>query len=66
MKFLVLNDASNHRQRYLRNIHISGFNVNQADQSVTILLMGGQELQLTPDESRDFLAHIKADIYFEA
>jgi len=63
MKFILLNDSGSQSQRLLRNMHISAVEVSKADQSVTVFLLGGQEVRLTHEESKQFLAHIKAHLH---
>ena len=62
MTFLLLNDTAGHRQRLIRMEHISAAEVNKADHSVTLVLLGGQEVRLTHEESKQFMHHIKAHI----
>ena len=63
MNFVLLNDPASHRQRLIRNDHISVVDINKADQSVTLLLLGGQEVHLTHEESRQFVQHTRAHLH---
>jgi hypothetical protein len=60
MNFVLLNDPGSGQQRLVRTDHISGVVVNKADQSITLLLLGGQEVHLTHEESKQFLQHTRA------
>jgi hypothetical protein len=60
MNFVLLNDPASQRQRLIRADHISGIEVSKADRSITLLLLGGQELHLTHEESKQFLHWTKA------
>jgi hypothetical protein len=57
--FILLNDPGSQRQRLIRQDHISGIEVEKADHSITLLLLGGQAVHLTHEESKQFLQHAK-------
>ena len=60
MNFILLNDPASQRQQLIRADHISAIQVNKADRSITLLLLGGQELHLTHEESKQFRHWAKA------
>jgi hypothetical protein len=60
MNFVLLNDPASQRQQLIRADHISAIQVSKADRSVTLLLLGGQELHLTHEESKQFVHWTKA------
>ncbi len=55
MNFVLLNDPGSQRQQLIRADHISAIQVNKSDRAITLVLLGGQELHLTKEESKQFL-----------
>ena len=62
MVYLMLNDPGSHRQRVVSMDHVSAFEINKTDHLITLFLMGGQEIHLSLEESRQFLHHMKSKI----
>jgi hypothetical protein len=62
MSFLLLQDGGSHQQRCVRLDHVSSFTINKSDHLIILHLVGGQEVHLSHDESKQFLDHIKAAI----
>jgi hypothetical protein len=60
MNFILLNDPAGQRQQLIRADHISAIQVSKADRLVTVYLVGGQELHLTHEESKQFVHWTKA------
>jgi hypothetical protein len=60
MSFILLNDPASKRQQLVRTDHISAIQVSKSDRSITLLLIGGQELHLTKEESKQFLHWTKS------
>jgi hypothetical protein len=60
MNFILLNDTASKWQQLVRADHISAIQVSKSDRSITLLLIGGQELHLTKEESKQFLHWTKA------
>jgi hypothetical protein len=60
MTYILLNDPAGQQQRLLRQDHISAVEVKKADRSVTIFLIGGQEIHLTHEESKQFIQHMRS------
>ena len=54
MNFVLLNDPAGQKQQLIRADHISAIQVSKADRLITLLLLGGQELHLTHEESKQF------------
>jgi hypothetical protein len=54
MNFILLNDPAAQRQQLIRADHITAIQVSKADRLITLLLLGGQELHLTHEESKQF------------
>jgi hypothetical protein len=63
MSFVLLKDPGTEAQVMVRNEHVSAVEINKEDQAVTIHLMGGQTLQLTHEQSRQFVHHIKSHMH---
>jgi hypothetical protein len=61
--FVLLNDPDSHEQRLIRLEHLSAVVVNKADQTVTITLLGGQDMKLTSEESKQLLHNLKAHMH---
>jgi hypothetical protein len=61
MSFALLRDADD--QVLIRNEHVSAVEIQKEDQSVTVHLLGGQSLRLTPEQSRQFVQHVKAHMH---
>ncbi len=55
--FILLNDKASTREHLIRGEHVSAVEVRKQDRAVTVYLVGGQTLQLSPEESREFLHH---------
>ena len=62
MSFLLLQGDGSHQQRCVRLEHVSAFTINKSDHLIVLQLLGGQEVHLTHDESKQFLHHIQAAI----
>ncbi|HZY90440.1 MAG TPA: hypothetical protein VFE78_36800 [Gemmataceae bacterium] len=62
MSFLLLQDGGSHQQRCIRLDHVSSFTVNRSDHLIVLHLIGGQEVHLSHEESKQFLHHIQAAI----
>jgi hypothetical protein len=60
MNFILLNDPANQQQQLIRADHISAIQVSKADRLITLQLVGGQELHLTHEESKQFRHWTKA------
>ncbi|MFL5242910.1 MAG: hypothetical protein ACJ8FY_12445 [Gemmataceae bacterium] len=60
MTYYLLNDPASQRQRLVRDDHISSVEINKTDQVITLVLIGGQEIRLTHEESKQFMHHIKS------
>jgi hypothetical protein len=58
--FIFLNDPGSQQQRLVRHDHISAVTINKSDQSIALLMLGGQEIHLTREESKQFFLHIKS------
>jgi hypothetical protein len=63
MTFVLLNDPTNQRQRLIRYDHVSAVDVSKSDESVTLYLVGGQEVHLSHEESKQFVQHVKAHLH---
>jgi hypothetical protein len=63
MNFILLNDPASQRQRLIRTDHISSVEINKTDQNVTLYLLGGQELRLTHEESKQFVQHTRGKLH---
>jgi hypothetical protein len=63
MQFLLLKDPATDDQLLLRNEHISAVEIKKEDRSVTVHLLGGQTLQLTQEQSKQFVHQIKAHLH---
>jgi hypothetical protein len=63
MSFALLKDTDSDTQTLVRNDHVSGVVIKKEDQSVTVHLLGGQTLQLTHEQSKQFVQHIKAHMH---
>ena len=50
-------------QLLIRNEHISAVEIKKEDQAVIVHLRGGQTLQLTHEQSRQFVHHIKTHVH---
>jgi len=62
MTYYLLKDPANHHQRLIRDDHVSAVEFSNDDHVVTLLLLGGQNLKLTPEESKQFIQAIKSHI----
>ncbi len=60
MNFVLLNDPGSQRQQLIRADHISAIQVNKSDRAITLVMLGGQELHLTKEESKQFLHWTKS------
>ena len=60
MNFVLLNDPGSGRQQLIRADHISAIQVNKSDRAITLVMLGGQELHLTKEESKQFLHWTKS------
>ena len=60
MTYYLLKDPANHHQRLIRDDHVSAVEINNEDHVVTLLLLGGQNVKLTPEESKQFIKAIKS------
>jgi uncharacterized membrane protein YvbJ len=60
LTYYLLKDPANHHQRLIRDDHISAVEINNEDHVVTLMLLGGQNVKLTPEESKQFIKAIKA------
>ena len=63
MNFLLLKDPATEDQLLLRNEHISAVEIKKEDRSVTVHLVGGQTLQLTQEQSKQFVQQVKAQLH---
>jgi hypothetical protein len=63
MSFILLNDPASQQQRLIRNDHISAVELSKADEIVTLYLLGGKELRLTREESKQFVRHVKEHMH---
>ena len=59
MSFALLKDSAADIQTLIRNDHVSAVEIKKEDQSVTVHLLGGQTLQLTHEQSKQFVHHVK-------
>jgi len=63
MNFILLNDPASQRQQLIRADHISAIQVSKSDRSITLFLLGGRELHLTHEESKQFLHWTKSHMH---
>jgi hypothetical protein len=63
MTFALLKDSATEVQMLIRDEHVSAVAINTKDQSVTVYLVGGQTLQLTHDQSKQYVQHIKTHVH---
>lgn len=63
MSFVLLKDPPSDVQLLIRNDHISAVEVKKEDHSVTVYLLGGQVLNLTQEQSKQFVHHVKAHLH---
>jgi hypothetical protein len=63
MSFVVLKDPATEVQLMIRNDHVSAVEVQKEDKSVTVYLVGGNELRLTHEQSKQFLHHVKTHMH---
>jgi hypothetical protein len=63
MNFILVNDPGSHSQRLIRSEHISVIEVSKTDESVTLLLTGGQEVHLSHEESKQLVHHVKQHMH---
>jgi hypothetical protein len=56
-------DPETDAQLLIRNDHVSAVEISKQDQAVTVYLAGGQTLQLTREQSRQYVHHIKAHLH---
>jgi hypothetical protein len=66
MNYILLNDPASQRQQLIRADHISAIQVNKVDRSITLVLLGGQELHLTHEESKQFMHWTKSHMQTNA
>ena len=60
MTYYLLKDAANHHQKLIRDDHVSAVEISNDEHIVTLLLLGGQNVKLTVEESKQFIKAIKA------
>jgi hypothetical protein len=60
MTYYLLKDPVNHHQRLIRDDHVSAVEINNEDHAVTLMLLGGQNIKLTAEESKQFIKAIKS------
>jgi hypothetical protein len=60
MTYILLNDPGGQQQRLIRQDHISAVEVKKADRTVTLFLIGGKEIHLSHEESKQFMQHMKS------
>ncbi len=60
MTYYLLKDPANHHQRLIRDDHVSAVEINNEDHVVTLMLLGGQNIKLTGEESKQFIKAIKS------
>jgi hypothetical protein len=60
MNFILLNDPAGQRQQLIRADHICAIQLSKADRLITLLLLGGHEIHLTHEESKQFRHWAKA------
>ncbi len=63
MNYVLLNDPGSRQQRLIRIDHISTVEVNKADQSVTLQMLGGQQIPLSHEEAKQFLQYTKDKLH---
>jgi hypothetical protein len=63
MNFVVLKDPATDVQLMIRNDHVSAVEIQKDDKSVTVYLVGGKELHLTHEQSKQFLHHVKTHMH---
>jgi hypothetical protein len=63
MNFALLNDSTAEVQTLVRNEHVSAVEIKKSDQAVVIHLLGGQTLHLNPEQSKQFVHHIKTHMH---
>ena len=57
--YVLLNDPASHVQHLLRTDHISVMEIRKEDHIIKVSLVGGQELTLTHEESKQLLHYIQ-------
>lgn len=63
MHYILLNDPRSQVQHFVCSDHISGAEIRKEDQIVKLYLLGGQELTLTHEESKQFLNHVRSRMH---
>jgi hypothetical protein len=63
MSFALLKDSAADLQILIRNDHVSAVEVKKDDQTVVVYLLGGQTLQLTHEQSAQFIHHLKTHMH---
>src|SRR5260370_6037596 len=66
MSFALLKDPASEVQVLVRNDHVSAVEIKKVDQAVVVHLVGGQTLQLNPEQSKQFVHHIKTHMQLAA
>jgi hypothetical protein len=62
MTYYLLKDPANHHQKLIRDDHVSVVEISNDDRIVTLLLLGGQNVKLTVEESKQFIKAIKSHL----
>jgi hypothetical protein len=55
--FILLNDPASPRQWIIRGEHVCAAEARREDGAVTLCLLNGEKVHLTPEESRQFVRH---------
>ena len=55
--FILLNDPASPRQWIIRGEHVCAAEARREDGAVTLCLLNGEKVHLTPEESRQFIRH---------
>jgi hypothetical protein len=63
MSFALLKDPATEVQVLIRNDHVSAVEVKTVDHTVTVYLIGGQTINLTQEQSRQFIHHLKTQMH---
>jgi hypothetical protein len=59
MAFAYLKDPTTDVQLLIRDEHVSSVEIRKDDGAITVFLLGGQVLNLTHEQSKQYVQHIK-------
>ena len=63
MVFAFLKDPTTDVQLLIRDDHVSSVEIRKEDGAITIYLLGGQVLNLSHEQSKQYVQHIKTHMH---